>query len=35
MIKVAICDDENIIASQIESIILRVCNNEKILVYIK
>ncbi len=32
MIKVAICDDENIIASQIESIILRVCNNEKILV---
>ena len=32
MIKVAICDDEKMIASQIESLILRICKNESILV---
>ena len=32
MIKVAICDDETIIASQIESLILNICKNENILV---
>lgn len=32
MIKVAICDDETIIASQIESLILNICNKENILV---
>lgn len=30
MIKIAICDDENIIASQIEDIILSICNREGI-----
>lgn len=32
MIKVAICDDEKMIASQVESLILRICKNESILV---
>lgn len=30
MIKIAICDDENIIASQMENIILGICNKEGI-----
>ena len=32
MIKIAICDDENIIVNQIENIILNVCKTEGILV---
>lgn len=31
MIKIAVCDDENIIASQIENIILSTCSSESIL----
>ena len=32
MIKVAICDDENMIASQIDNMILRICQKENISV---
>lgn len=32
MINIAICDDENIIVSQIESIIFNICKRESILV---
>lgn len=30
MIKIAICDDENVIASQIENIIWNICKEENI-----
>lgn len=32
MIKVAVCDDEKMIAAQIESLVLKICKNENILV---